>query len=299
MNPTSNPPSDRRSLEGQSQQQSSSFDIAAQWLEQQRQQLEQQRRQSLNQAIHGPPTNTVQFPQQGLRNQQLSGMLPSADTNLQRAYLLDVPRRQQAPQVLMDEANTNSFQHNLGHLMATAQEGGSNLDRLMAVESLAVQRRNKMEEAVRMIHLQGVIQNAFYQGDYNAGLPIPTGPFLPLHFLSPNSTSQQDIGRVPPIFHSGQIGMLPSTRQTLDSQWRGESQAKRKAEGDMDLMKEPAKKKALSVTKNSFPLPSTKRARSVTLKLRSYRAVWHELEESEMQEEIFRRRIFEGINLKG
>jgi len=50
---------------------------------------------------------------------------------------------------------------------------------------------------------------------------------------------------------------------------------------------------------NAFPLPSTKSRRDIrTSKLLSFHALWSELEDAEMQEEIFRQRIFEEKNVR-
>lgn len=283
----------------------SSYDLAVQWLEQQqRQQQLEQHRLVLNHAILGSQP-THQLPQQSITNQQLSGILPLS-SNYQHAYLHDAHRQRQ--QEATEQGNTSNntlLQHNLDQLLVSsrAQEvEGAELNRLLAAESLVMQRRTKMEEAVRMIQLQGLqgtMQDAIYRGDTMAGLSIPTGPILPLNFLTTNSAPQQNLRMLPAIFHHGHLGVLPLS---LQSPFRsGDSpHSKRKAEEqDTELGKESGKKRALPSAANCCPLPSRKQARIITIKLTSYRALWDELEESEMQEEIFRRRIFQGIKTRG
>lgn len=292
--------SSRRLVKGVSQDQSSSFDIVAHQLEQQ--QIIDQQRLALNQAILGIPAAAVPFPQQGSLNQQISELLPS-DTDLQRAYMLDFQRQQRSSQALIEDGLvSNSFQHNQGHMRATNERGGSDIDRLMAAERLVLQRRSNMEEAVRVMQLQGALQNAYYRQHRhhnNTGLAIPTGPIRPLQFLATNSADQQDPRLLTDIFRTGLFGVLPLTRPLVsqESPFLKESSSKRKAQESTDFLKEPAKKTALSSASSHFPLPSRSRARIMVIQLSSYRALWHDLDESEIQEEIFRRRIFEGIKI--
>jgi len=62
---------------------------------------------------------------------------------------------------------------------------------------------------------------------------------------------------------------------------------------------EKKKRARLSVAKNSFPMPSCSTKRDVHFnRLLSYHALWSELEDSEMQEEIFRQRIYQCGKVK-
>jgi len=62
--------------------------------------------------------------------------------------------------------------------------------------------------------------------------------------------------------------------------------------------KKPAATK-LPVTDNSFPLPALKKTRNVhTSTLLSFHGLWSELDDSELQEEIFRRRIYQEASVE-
>ena len=101
-----------------------------------------------------------------------------------------------------------------------------------------------------------------------------------------------------------------STRLLLDESRTERGERKRKAEALDDVVldkqnqeDDPQNKKraaVLSVTGNSFPLPSVKSERNVhTSLLASFHSLWSELEDSEMQEEIFRQRIYQEIKIVG
>ena len=100
--------------------------------------------------------------------------------------------------------------------------------------------------------------------------------------------------------------VLQSTRQELiqsDSSTEaneGRKQSKRKLH---EIEKEYNEKKPeakCSDVKYSFPLPALKSEKTVhTSRLLSFKYLWAELEDSEMQDDIFRRRIYNDITIIG
>jgi len=123
-------------------------------------------------------------------------------------------------------------------------------------------------------------------------LPATSGPgILPAHTVNNNAGG--------------------STRLLLDESRMERGERKRKVadvlddvvldkqnqEDDPQNMKRAA---VPSVTGNSFPLPSLKSERNFrTSLLASFHSLWSELEDTEMQEEIFRQRIYQGIKIIG
>jgi hypothetical protein len=369
MNLSPNEIQRRRLSEGRSNnnnqgQQNLVSGLAAQWLEQQQvlQQQLQNQRSTTNPSVHLP--DTVPQQQQRMLTQrpsQLGGSVGSAGlppSNLelqQRAYLLDLQRRQQelplsqqqqqeALMMMLNEARDTrggaDLSQNIARLLAGSAAPAAPtptlpgrttvqrpldqalIDRLLAAELSSGDRRSKIEEATRVLQLHEALQQQQQQQQQRS---LPEAPFafrqdtlppLPTNVaaMSPssymrfrattNSAPQQPdppAHILPAMFNSGSVGLPPLARTQYKT--ATSSVEKRKAE-DPEMGTE--KKRAASITtiapgsaESSFPLPSRKRARAMTFALTSYRELWEDLEESEIQEEAFRRRIFESIKIQG
>jgi hypothetical protein len=256
----------------------------------------------------------------------------------QQELPLSQQQQQEALMMMLDEARDTrggaDLSQNIARLLAanaapavptptlpdrtTVRPGDQALiDRLLAAELSSGDRRSKIEEATRVLQLHEALQQ-----QQQRSLPEAPFPFrqetlhpLPTNFaaMSPssymrfrattNSAPQQPdppAHILPAMFNSGSVGLPPLTRTQYKS--TTSSVEKRKAE-DLEI---GADKKRASIpaivpgsAESSFPLPSRKRGRAMTFALTSYRELWEELEESEMQEEAFRRRIFESIKIQG
>ena len=338
------PPPPYTSLTLQQQQ-----NLALQWLEQQQQQQqEHQQRQSLNQAILVAAAAQQQDqpqlqPQNMLLNSIGSAISPlttssTTDVRNHQQYLLEIELRRQIllQQQRLLQTNNNIplqldnskslLQDRLRQLFSTNQESTSSavpattsgssinvatsdVDRIMAAETLL--QRNRLQEAIRMLQIQGVLQedNALRRTVNNnrdsnvfatSSLLLSNDPITP-HTLGQATVTSSSMSQLlqPGILTMGQMETkVPHTNVAIGDAAR--SSSKRKSDGTHSTTrtKEMMSKKLKSKeTRNenlssSFPLPSMKKARRLTMTFKSFQDVWDELESIPLQKEIFIRRLY-------
>jgi hypothetical protein len=190
--------------------------------------------------------------------------------------------------------------------------GTSEVDRIMAAETLL--QRNRLQDAIRILQIQGVLQadNSLSRvvnsnHDSNAfatsALLLSNDPITPHNLGQPALTNTNTgIGQLlqPGISMLGQLeSKLPRMTSSIDDPFHVTANiAKRKADSahSTSTKETLSKKRKSEETRaeklSSFPLPSIKKARRLTMTFKSFQDVWDELETIPLQKEIFIRRLY-------
>jgi len=244
------------------------------------------------------------------------------------AYLLSLQRQlQQEDQGATSSTNTNEMQPQRQHEVDSSsfvnESRGrlasnsralltSQLDTILAENTTS--RRSEVEQAIRALRGGHRSTSEDNHATSSSSLLVPTSRILPLGVTN-RAPFQHDL---PPPRET--LNMLPSVLQAAafrhsqeylsSGSTGGAIRVKRKADDEHDdgLDKLHSsndgdrKKQAIAavpaVTDNSFPMPSLKSKRNVhTSGLLSFHSLWADLDHSEMQEEIFRQRIYGTINI--
>jgi len=240
-------------------------------------------------------SSSTSLPQHGLSmlNSHLGDNSIASEIDLRRT-LLQLAQQQQ----ITERSNSDSGKTNLSLDRLLAAPNSDNLASLAGLDNnFLAHRQWVMDEAVRKVEFQSHLHSALRN---NSRLSAHTGgPSLSWQHVRNNS-----VPGMLPAFFQGEQDIIPRNHPPVEPVARS---GKRKAMESADPPKKEGhqankKKKtkaALSMVDNCFPLPSKKRARTTlsSIKLISYHALWKELEDCDIQDEIFRRRLFEG-NLK-
>jgi hypothetical protein len=257
-------------------------------------------------------------------NNSMNSSISSAQ--LQHEYLLNAERQrqtmrlqQQSQQVhlQMQMENNSMLQQNLGRLFSEGRTnpdnsanstnsiaaagttvGDAELDQLMAAESLL--RRGLLQETVQMLQMQGVsmvdAQNrrrnsiASLNEAAGANFLAPNGPILPQLFQTsvtnsfPNGSQPSHSGILNGTFDGNpRVSLLSAKRLSEEQEIRASK--KPKNQNGATYMSKHA----------SFPLPSRKQARRISIKFTSFQTSWDKLENTTFRKEIFRRRLYKSF----
>jgi len=223
------------------------------------------------------------------------------------------PHRQQQHEDSLGQVDSSSFVNESRGRLATTSRAlvTSQLDTILAENTTF--RRNEVEQAIRA--LRGGQRSTFEDNHAtpSSSLLVPTSRILPLGvtnrapFQHDSSPSRESVNMLPSVL---QAAAFRNSQGYLTSGSTGGARVKRKADDEDDdgLDKlysndSDRKKQAIAVptvTNNSFPMPSLKSKRNVhTSGLLSFHSLWADLDHSEMQEEIFRQRIYGTIKIVG
>jgi len=165
-------------------------------------------------------------------------------------------------------------------LLGHHQFAQNQLDRLNQQLAQNAAHRAETEQALRRLSAtnQAPLQNAPTQSYASARLPYT------LQAAAPSSSTLERFER--------SVSFRPI-------QVEGADDRKRKADDSGNSGRKKRFPEQLPVTGNSYPLPSLQLQRNVhNSRLLSFHGLWSELEGLELQEEIFRQRIYEGRGLK-
>jgi hypothetical protein len=270
--------------------------------------------------------------QRVLSQQQLHSF-PTAD--FQRELFLDVERQriqnlqQQSSQQqnLQRQLETSTLlQQNLGRLLAAglSQESinaaspsvlarsrgvdNTELDRLLATESLL--RRSRLQEAVNMLQNQGILLEDAINRDSSAfsNAPVSSTPWFPnpndpilsqlLQSAASNCASVSNRPTATGSQNIGHLGLLPGSISSIEGPRDNANSAKRIPEEEKVLTEKEAKKQKATRkagSASSFPLPSRKHSRKISMKLSSFHALWNKLGDCALRQELFRRRLSRNL----
>jgi hypothetical protein len=192
----------------------------------------------------------------------------------------------------------------------------SDVDRIIAAETLL--RRNRLQDAIRILQIQRgphrdhSLSRVVANNNHNMNNPCATSalllsndPIMPHHIgqaaLTNSSISQQVqpgnlpwgqlTPKVPRMISSAPMDD-PYQRTTANS-FKCKSDSTQNSTGSQERLTKKLKSKETRVEKlSSFPLPSVKQARRLTMTFTSFQDVWDELETIPLQKEIFIRRLY-------
>jgi len=291
------------------------------------------RRRAVLVAAHAREQERTRIPQQQrvLRERVLRGYVPSRETTpegsttlQQRAYLLELQRQAQqnqgssftntAPQQLSSQrASLPSVSGQAETEAATSRFLKDSTSRIAQIDQLLAVNtalRNEMEQALRSPPppppASRPTEEAANESFTHPAMLATAGRILPLG--AANRAPFQDETMQNASIHPS---ILQATRQAMiqsdsSSETKSEQSDRKRKVDDTEKQQEgqgAAKKSAVeqpSANVTSFPMPSLTSARNVhTSKLLSFRSLWDELEDSEMQEEIFRQKIYQRVKIVG
>ena len=192
--------------------------------------------------------------------------------------------------------------------------GASDVDHNITAADILLQR-NRLQDAIRMLQIQGVLHadnstsrvvNSNHDGNAftTTARLISNDPITP-HFIGQaaftNGSLNQmlqlgniNLGQLESKFPrvTSMIGDPFQSTPTNTSKRKSVSSAHSTCCTKETLSKKFKSNESLTGKLSSFPLPSMKQARRVTMSFTSFQDVWDELETTPLQKEIFIRRLY-------
>lgn len=208
----------------------------------------------------------------GLPSQQSLGVSGNANQSTQH------------PQMAAMDAATSRFLEASTNRLATTSRAVSQID------------HDKLGQALQIAHGSGSTHGATNLPKFIAANRIvPLGATKQSHFLG---HSRVNSFYLPSILQGTKQESIQSDSSSEANGGRIRSKRKFEDIAKVDVDQKPAAKP--SNIKHSFPMPSLKAERNVhASKFLAFHRLWDELEDSEMQDEIFRQRIYHDVTIIG